>query len=63
MGRKGEGRKGEGHTGKFIFDVLIVLVVIAVLGDECSGFSVAHVLHLVAILFKTDLAEVARQRQ
>lgn len=50
---------GAKRTRELIFEVLVVFVAELVGGDVGARFGVAHVLHLVGVLFYADLAEVA----
>lgn len=49
----------ERHTRQFLIHVLVIFIPVAIRGDVGARFGVAHVLHLVGILFDADLAEVA----
>lgn len=51
---------GWGRTRQFIVQILVVFVAVAVGGDVSAGFGVAHILHLMGVLFDTDLAKVAQ---
>ncbi len=46
------------RTRQLLFQILVIFVSVSVRGNVCAGFGVANVLHLMSIIFDTNLAEV-----